>query len=785
MKKNIKFVSFLLFVVMAAFLFSSCSDGVENSPAVLDSTKAFQLGSSNESYDTLQQAVQSLKDKSKAGAKVASESYTIRLNWDKTDSGATISEIDAEVKIDFQGHTLTLSDGSVGIVVANTGKAVEIANGTVQVARGATLKAGTTAVITASSDTTLSASVNASNTDADAITTTGGSFNIQGTAMITSREDKRTIVATETSVIKVSSSQVVLTGGMKIDGKADVDLGDAKLKLTQDIEKGDECKLEVKAENVEPQNDNVHQDKIEEARHNHSFSSVWTYDTTHHWHASTCGHNVVSEESEHSWNDGVETTAPTHAEEGVRTYTCTVCGATKTGPISVLADAHSYSEEWTTDATYHWHVATCGHEVIIGKAEHFWDDGTVTTKATHTTDGVRTYTCTVCGATKTGPIPALADEHTWVDDRVSIAPTHTENGERVLVCSVCNAEKTEIIPALVDEHFAEEWSHDNQYHWHAVICDHDVYPSYEEHTWEIKTVNKEPTFVDSGTKTLYCTSCLLEKSEIVPAIAGPHNSYHFDNLDSSSKEVYTQIVSELSNYESPVSVYDYDNKYSFSIILKALKAVFNDRPDLFWSGQQNMQIRHTAWYKYAISFDHGITDESTINQMKQAVSDRLAEIKEYVTATDDYGIAKMVYDYLVVNTSYDLRTSSDQTLYGIMYGQKGVCASYSRAYQYILQSYGIPCTFLEGTGITDNGSESHGWNAVKLDGSWYYVDVTWGHGYSSEGDSSTGDHYSGRGVDYTWFCRSGEYMDTTHIPSSDCISPEAPIDHPDGAVLRN
>lgn len=38
---------------------------------------------------------------------------------------------------------------------------------------------------------------------------------------------------------------------------------------------------------------------------------------------------------------------------------------------------------------------------------HTWDNGKVTTEATATTSGVRTYTCTVCNATRTEAIPAL------------------------------------------------------------------------------------------------------------------------------------------------------------------------------------------------------------------------------------------------------------------------------------------------------------------------------------------------------------------------------------------
>ena len=54
--------------------------------------------------------------------------------------------------------------------------------------------------------------------------------------------------------------------------------------------------------------------------------------------------------------------------------------------------------------------ANCGDviatEVIPATGAHTWDNGTVTTEPTETTPGVRTFTCTVCGQTRTEIIPA-------------------------------------------------------------------------------------------------------------------------------------------------------------------------------------------------------------------------------------------------------------------------------------------------------------------------------------------------------------------------------------------
>ena len=45
----------------------------------------------------------------------------------------------------------------------------------------------------------------------------------------------------------------------------------------------------------------------------------------------------------HNWNTGAVTTEPTHTAEGVKTYTCTQCGATKTEPVERTSE-HSYGD---------------------------------------------------------------------------------------------------------------------------------------------------------------------------------------------------------------------------------------------------------------------------------------------------------------------------------------------------------------------------------------------------------------------------------------------------------
>ena len=84
------------------------------------------------------------------------------------------------------------------------------------------------------------------------------------------------------------------------------------------------------------------------------------------------------------------------------------CWGENGSDITVHYDSHHFSEEWSGDATHHWHdCADVGCADISEKAEHIWGTGAETAPATFAAEGVMTFTCTVCGRTKTEAIPKL------------------------------------------------------------------------------------------------------------------------------------------------------------------------------------------------------------------------------------------------------------------------------------------------------------------------------------------------------------------------------------------
>ena len=140
--------------------------------------------------------------------------------------------------------------------------------------------------------------------------------------------------------------------------------------------------------------------------------SASLYGLTAHHTAAVKVHNC-----ENHWDDGKITTAPTCTKTGVKQYTCTICSETKTEEIAALG--HDYSSDWTIDTaaacetvgSKSHHCTRCDSKKdvteIPASGKHTWNNGVITKPATIAKEGVKTYTCTVCGVTRTETIAKL------------------------------------------------------------------------------------------------------------------------------------------------------------------------------------------------------------------------------------------------------------------------------------------------------------------------------------------------------------------------------------------
>ena len=137
-----------------------------------------------------------------------------------------------------------------------------------------------------------------------------------------------------------------------------------------------------------------------------------------------------------------------------------------------------------------------GEEPPVEPCEHEWDEGVVTTPATCKDEGVKTYTCSKCGETKTEAIPVDSEAHDWVEGEMTY-PTCEEAGKIVYTCSICGD---------VIEESIEAFGHD----------------------WGEWCVIKEATCTEDGEQTRYCPNCEKVETEVIEALGHDWGEPEYD-----------------------------------------------------------------------------------------------------------------------------------------------------------------------------------------------------------------------------------------------------------------
>ncbi len=127
---------------------------------------------------------------------------------------------------------------------------------------------------------------------------------------------------------------------------------------------------------------------------------------------------------------------------------------------------HTFSSEWSYDETYHWHDATCGHDVVSDKAEHDFKETTIN-------------------------------------------PTYEAKGYTLHECKVCDYSYKDNYVDELEHHYSPDWSSDGYSHWHA--CTDEGYEnlkgSFSDHNYGEWIIDSEASESQDGHRHKICQTC--------------------------------------------------------------------------------------------------------------------------------------------------------------------------------------------------------------------------------------------------------------------------------------
>lgn len=235
------------------------------------------------------------------------------------------------------------------------------------------------------------------------------------------------------------------------------------------------------------------------------------------------GDHITLEKKEHIYQSTV-TIEPTCSKEGVRTYTCALCGDSYTEAIATIS--HDYqptgrtvAPTCTTEGFDVYKCTYCGKETFVKTAEKLGHtERTVTIAATCTEKGSKTVVCSVCHTIlrETEYTPALG--HDWSEWKVTVPGTCAVEGKKTRECSRCH--ETETISTGTGEHVYPEkgvvtpatCTADGYTTYTCTVCNkYSVIRDYtpklgHKYSADYKII-VEPTCHSTGTKAHYCVRC--------------------------------------------------------------------------------------------------------------------------------------------------------------------------------------------------------------------------------------------------------------------------------------
>ena len=123
----------------------------------------------------------------------------------------------------------------------------------------------------------------------------------------------------------------------------------------------------------------------------------WSHNFDNHWFMNADGH----------WQQcldcGAEKNYSSHKTNG-KSY-CSECYFVVSG---AGGHVHSFDENWMSNEAAHWHECSCGEKKDIDV--HVFGEGTVTKQASVSSNGEKTYTCTICSAKRYEEIVVIVQE---------------------------------------------------------------------------------------------------------------------------------------------------------------------------------------------------------------------------------------------------------------------------------------------------------------------------------------------------------------------------------------
>lgn len=326
----------------------------------------------------------------------------------------------------------------------------------------------------------------------------------------------------------------------------------------------------------------------------------------------------------------------------------------------------------------------------------------------------------------------LLDKHFGIEDGnsyVSSGSSVTDKESTVAVGSVPGEEKVHELSGDKDSVDNPEGNYVNQY---EVI----ISGKFGDEDWKLRQ--------DAG----------LTNEAIVSAMEDCTGLYAYENIGSNRQQLYAEILLVMQKQVSDIPLCS-NNPIDIETVTAC---VLLDHPEIFYVDGYSYEKYMFAGNIQKIDYTPNYTMTGEEIAQAEALIKQYAEtcFKGLPQNATEYDKVKYIYEYIILNTEYNLEAPENQNICSVFLYRESVCLGYAKALQYLLQQLDVNTAVVTGTVMTGEG---HAWNLVQINGQYYYVDATWGD--ASYQSDMGGDALST--INYDYLCITTQDIGQTHI----------------------
>ena len=187
--------------------------------------------------------------------------------------------------------------------------------------------------------------------------------------------------------------------------------------------------------------------------------------------------------------------------------------------------------------------------------------------------------------------------------------------------------------------------------------------------------------------------------------------------DDRMRDAYDSVVETISNFKDsshmPLTISESD-------YVRVLETVRCEQLMLFYLSNRTLGEFDNFTHSYTVDFSYKVSVDEANEMLRQTEQAGLEIISQLDENMSDYEKLKYFHDYLVLNVTSSVSGDYVDSVYGALVEKKALCEGYAKAFSYLCNLSGIENMIVTGyTGV------DHMWNMVKLEGSWYHIDIGW------------------------------------------------------------